>query len=64
MINIPEGFHEKCASALIHKTIRNMQDEKSTEELPFVQAVTQGLADICEGNTVTLNEAKQQLGVI
>jgi prevent-host-death family protein len=37
--------------------------EKSTEELRFVKAVAQGLADIREGNTVTLDEAKKILGI-
>lgn len=36
--------------------------EKSTEELRFIKAVAQGLADIREGNTVTLAEAKKILG--
>ena len=34
-------------------------DEKAAEELLFVKAVVQGLADIHEGNTVTLDEAKK-----
>lgn len=37
--------------------------EKSTEELRFVKAVAQSLADIREGNTVTLDEAKKILGI-
>ena len=37
--------------------------EKSTEELRFVKAVALGLADIREGNTVTLDEAKKILGI-
>lgn len=36
--------------------------EKTVEELQFVKAVAQGLADIREGNTVTLAEAKKRLG--
>ncbi len=36
--------------------------EKTTEELRFIKAVAQGLADIREGNTVTLAEAKKILG--
>jgi prevent-host-death family protein len=36
--------------------------EKTAEELRFVKAVAQGLADIREGNTVTLDEAKKILG--
>ena len=37
--------------------------DKSIEELRFVKAVAQGLADIREGNTVTLDEAKKILGI-
>lgn len=37
--------------------------EKTAEELLFVKAVAQGLADIREGDTVTLDEAKKILGV-
>lgn len=37
--------------------------EKTTEELRFIKAVAQGLADIREGNTVTVAEAKKILGV-
>lgn len=37
--------------------------EKPTEELRFVKAVAQGLADIREGNTVTLDDAKKILGI-
>lgn len=37
--------------------------EKSAEELRFVKAVAQGLADIREGNTVTLDDAKKILGI-
>jgi prevent-host-death family protein len=36
--------------------------EKTAEELRFIKAVAQGLADIREGNTVTLAEAKKLLG--
>ncbi len=36
--------------------------EKTADELKFVKAVAQGLADIREGNTVTLAEAKKILG--
>jgi prevent-host-death family protein len=38
--------------------------ERTAEELLFVKAVAQGLADIREGNTVTLDEAKKILGVL
>ena len=37
--------------------------EKNTEELDFIKAIAQGLADIQEGNTVTLAEAKKFLGL-
>ena len=37
--------------------------EKTAEELRFVKAVAQGLADIREGNTVTLDEARKVLGL-
>ena len=36
--------------------------EKTAEELRFIKAVAQGLADIRDGNTVTLAEAKKILG--
>jgi len=36
--------------------------EKTAEELRFIKAVAQGLADIREGNIVTLAEAKKILG--
>lgn len=36
--------------------------EKSADELRFVKAVARGLADIREGNAVTLAEAKKILG--
>ncbi|MAD73476.1 MAG: prevent-host-death family protein [Rheinheimera sp.] len=38
--------------------------EKMAEELLFVKAVAKGLADIREGDTVTLDEAKKILGVV
>ncbi len=36
--------------------------EKTAEELRFIKAMAQGLADIREGITVTLAEAKKILG--
>jgi prevent-host-death family protein len=36
--------------------------EITAEELRFIKAVAQGLADIREGNTITLAEAKKILG--
>lgn len=45
--------------------VQGLEDyEKTVEELLFVKAVAQGLADIREGNTVTLDEAKKILGVV
>ena len=45
--------------------VQGLEDyEKTVEELHFVKAVAQGLADIREGNTVTLDEAKKILGVV
>jgi len=44
--------------------VQGLEDyEKTAEELLFVKAVALGLADIREGNTVTLDEAKKILGV-
>lgn len=36
--------------------------EKREEELQFVKAIAQGLIDIKEGKTLSLNEVKQKLG--
>lgn len=45
--------------------VQGLEDyEKAAEELQFVKAVAQGLADIREGNTVTLKEAKKILGMV
>jgi prevent-host-death family protein len=38
--------------------------EKTNEELAFVKAISQGLIDIKEGNTMDLNEAKRRLGIV
>lgn len=44
--------------------VQGLEDyERTVEELRFVKAVAQGLADIRDGNTVTLDEAKKRLGV-
>lgn len=44
--------------------VQGLEDyEKIAEELVFVKAVAKGLADVREGNTVTLDEAKKILGV-
>lgn len=37
--------------------------ENTAEELRFVKAVAQGLLDTREGNTLSLAEAKKQLGL-
>lgn len=37
--------------------------EKNEEERAFVKAIAQGLMDIKEGNTVTLEDAKRRFGV-
>lgn len=37
--------------------------EKTAEELRFVKAVAQGLMDVREGNTVSLENAKEKLGI-
>jgi prevent-host-death family protein len=37
--------------------------EKQEEELAFVKAIAQGLMDIKEGNTVSLEAAKKKLGI-
>jgi len=38
--------------------------EKTNEELAFVKAISQGLIDIKEGNTMDLDEAKRRLGIV
>jgi prevent-host-death family protein len=44
--------------------VQGLEDyEKNAEELRFIKAVAQGLADIHEGNTVTLADAKKILGL-
>lgn len=44
--------------------IQGLEDyERTLEELRFVKAVTQGLMDVREGNTVSLEEAKESLGI-
>ena len=37
------------------------EDERNNEEVDFVKAVVQGLIDIEEGNTYTLEEVKRKL---
>lgn len=44
--------------------VQSLDDyEKTTEELRFVKAVAQGLADAREGRTVTSIEARKRLGI-
>jgi prevent-host-death family protein len=43
--------------------VQGLEDyERTAEELRFIKAVARGLADIREGHTVTLAEAKKLLG--
>lgn len=45
--------------------VQSLEDyEKKAEELLFVKAVAKGLADIRDGNTITLDEAKVVLGML
>lgn len=37
--------------------------ERAAEELQFIKAVAKGLADVREGRTVTLDKAREILGV-
>jgi hypothetical protein len=39
------------------------EDERNTEEIDFVTAVIQGLIDIKEGNTHSLEDVKRRFGV-
>ena len=44
--------------------VQGLEDyERAAEELRFVKAVAQGLMDVREGNTVSLEEAKKTLGI-
>ena len=44
--------------------VQGLEDyEKTAEELQFVKAVAQGLMDVREGNTVSLEDAKKTLGI-
>ena len=44
--------------------VQGLEDyEKTAEELRFVKAVAQGLIDVREGNTVSLEDAKKTLGI-
>nr|WP_299239674.1 type II toxin-antitoxin system Phd/YefM family antitoxin [uncultured Halomonas sp.] len=44
--------------------VQGLEDyERTAEELRFVKAVAQGLMDVREGYTVTLEDAKKTLGI-
>lgn len=44
--------------------VQGLEDyERTAEELRFVKAVAQGLMDVREGNTVSLEDAKNTLGI-
>lgn len=44
--------------------VQGLEDyERAAEELQFVKAVAQGLVDVREGNTVSLEEARNALGI-
>lgn len=44
--------------------VQGLEDyERTAEELRFVKAVVQGLVDVREGNTVSLEDAKKNLGI-
>ena len=40
------------------------ENQRNTEEIDFVAAVIQGLIDIKEGNTYSLEQVKKDLGLI
>lgn len=44
--------------------VQGLEDyEKTAEELRFVKAVAQGLLDVREGNTLSLEDARKTLGI-
>ena len=44
--------------------VQGLEDyERAAEEMRFVKAVAQGLMDIREGNTVSLEDARKSLGI-
>jgi prevent-host-death family protein len=44
--------------------VQGLEDyEKTAEELRFVKAVAQGLVDVREGNTLSLDDARKALGI-
>jgi len=44
--------------------VQGLEDyERTAEELRFVKAVAQGLMDVREGNTISLEDARKTLGI-
>ena len=44
--------------------VQGLEDyERTAEELRFVKALAQGLVDVREGNTVSLEDARKALGI-
>ncbi|NLQ17297.1 type II toxin-antitoxin system Phd/YefM family antitoxin [Marinomonas sp. M1K-6] len=44
--------------------VQGLEDyERAAEELRFVKAVAQGLMDVREGNTISLEDARKTLGI-
>lgn len=44
--------------------VQGLEDyERTTEELRFVKAVVQGLMDVRDGNTLSLEDARKALGI-
>ena len=44
--------------------VQGLEDyERTAEELRFVKAVAQGLMDVREGNTLSLEDARKTLGI-
>lgn len=44
--------------------VQGLEDyERTAEELRFVKAVVQGLVDVREGNTLSLDDARKALGI-
>ena len=44
--------------------VQGLEDyERTAEELRFVKAVAQGLVDVREGNTASLDDARKALGI-
>ncbi|EXJ09047.1 MULTISPECIES: type II toxin-antitoxin system Phd/YefM family antitoxin [Gammaproteobacteria] len=44
--------------------VQGLEDyERAAEEMRFVKAVAQGLLDVREGNTISLEDARKSLGI-